>query len=300
MKKLIFVSLICLLAISLSILPVSAHDAVTYAEWGTPVIDGVRDAIWDKANMFEVKDPPERYIDFPANQAATGKVWTLWDGEFLYLYIEVKDAIIDSELKDGLWNQDAVGIMLDFAYIREPEVSFRDLPEGDRYAGYFNVSPIANETTHFAPEGPTIYGLDEYVSKTKTFCKIVDGGYVIEAQIPLIYKQYKPGDKIGLEIFINNAIGNQERESIMMWKDSDGALGEQSWQYSANMGTVIFNEQVIEVIVEEVEETPATVAPTTPAVTSPQTDDCSIFVILMGLAISCLMVKTLRPSKKKI
>ena len=293
MKKLILTALITTLIIFMA-LPLFAHDAVTYAEWGTPTIDGVKDDIWNKANMIEIKDPPERF-DLPANQVATGKVWTLWDGNFLYLYIEVKDSIIDSVKKDDLWNQDAVGIMLDFAYIRDPEVSFRDLPESDRYAGYFNVSPIAPETNNFAPEMPTIFGLEQYSSKVKTFCKIVDGGYVIEAAVPLIYKQYQPGDKIGMEIFLNNAIGNQTREGIMMWKDRDGALGEQSWQYSANMGTVIFNEEVIEEVVGGVDDnsTDTASAVESPAVTSPKTNDYALIlpafiIILSGGVFVCL------------
>jgi len=187
MKKLLFLSIVCLIALSISMLPVSAHDMVTYAEWGTPVIDGVKDAIWDKANMIEIKAIVPglgKGLDVPENLQISAKAWTLWDGDYLYIWLEVADNLIEAVDRDDIWNQDVIGFMIDYTYNRTPELSYRDIPENERYAGYFNVAPIAADTTRNYPEMATIYGLEKYSSLTKTHLKIVDGGYIIEVAMP--------------------------------------------------------------------------------------------------------------------
>lgn len=267
----------------LTALPLSAHDAVTYAEWGTPVIDGVKEAVWDSAQKIVVADVSLGEV---GDQTATGVVYSLWDGSFIYFYAIITDKTVDAVIRDDAWNQDAVGFMLDFAYKREPEVSYRDLGD-DAYAGYVNVPAV--EGTKNYPEAPTIFGIQKYIDGTKSMCKITATGYEIEIQIPLAYKTYNPGDKIGYEIFINNAIGNGDREGVVNWKHADGANGINSWQYAYDMGTLFFNEKPAETAAPETEapaaEAAAEAAPVTTA--AAQTADTAVLAAAV-LAAACL------------
>lgn len=286
-KLLKILSILLFAAFVITMPSMFAHDAVTYAEWGTPVIDGVKDEVWNTAQMIEVKDPSIGTTD--AN-TATGKVWSLWDGDYLYFYAEIKDPIIDAIDKENPWDQDAVGFMIDFAYDRTPEKSFRDLG-GDSYAGYVNVAPIADNTTKNYPENPSIFGIASYADGTESRVKIVDSGYIIEIAIPLLYKNYVAGDKIGYEICINNGNGNNTREGQTVWMFADGANGDQSWQYTHNMGTLILNEQIIpiEVIENGHVESEKIIAP----VTAPQTND-NIIIMFMLIIISGIAIVGLK------
>ena len=272
-----------IIMMTLMIIPLSAHDEVTYAEWGTPEIDGVKEDVWNIAQMIEVKDSS---MDDQGANTATGKVWSLWDGGYLYFYAEITDPIVDSVDKDDAWNQDAVGFMLDFAYDRTPEKNYRDLG-ADSYAGYINVTPKSADPTKFYPEGPSIYGIDAYVQGTKSYTKVVDGGYVIEVRVPLIYKTYSVGDKIGYEICINNGNGGGVREGQTVWAFADGANGSNSWQCSFDMGTLILNPEVVAVVdapAAEAAEVPAETSVSAPAaVSSPQTND--VILALTVLAV---------------
>ena len=298
MSKLSKFTVFALLTVTvLMMIPLSAHDEVTYAEWGTPEIDGVKEAAWDIAQMIEVKDVA--LGDLGAN-TATGKVWSLWDGGYLYFYAEITDPVVDSADKDEAWNQDAVGFMIDFAYDRTPDKSYRDLG-ADSYAGYINVTPKSAEATKFYPEGPSIFGIDGYVQGTKSFAKVVAGGYVIEARIPLLYKSYSVGDKIGYEICINNGNGGGVREGQTVWAFADGANGSNSWQCSFDMGTLILNPEVIAVVevpAAEAAEAPAAPAVTAPAavsVSAPQTNDAiialAVLAVISGGAVLSLKKK---------
>lgn len=286
-------------ALFVIMIPISAHDAVTYAEWGTVTIDGVKESAWDNAQMIEVKDVALGELD--AN-TATGKIWSLWDGDYLYCYAEITDPIVDSVDKDDAWNQDAVGFMLDFAYDRTPDKNYRDLG-ADSYAGYINVTPKSADPTKFYPEGPSIYGIDEYVSATKSYTKVVDGGYIIEVAIPLLYKDYSVGDMIGYEICINNGNGAGVREGQTVWMYADGANGSDSWQYTYNMGTLIFNAAIEyadtpEEIIEP--SAPVTISATpTPVTASAQTNDNGfgfIHISLMLVLISGTIIFMIRKS----
>ena len=305
MKKFLSLILAAVMLASLSVVWVSAHDQLSHVEWGTPVIDGIRDEVWDSAQMFEVKhiDPLEWLAtgnELPANEIATAKTWTLWDGDFIYVYVEVYDKIVDAENREPIYDQDCVGLMIDFAYNRTPGETYRDLGD-DSYAGYVNVSPFAAETTANFPEEPTVFGLDAYKSKVKTHSRLTDFGYVVEAALPLIYKNYSPGDKIGFEIFLNNGIGNSAREGVATW----GPGGSESWTFSEAMGTLVLNEKKI--VVEQptepeppppaptVEEKPT--APEAPA-PAPETGDQSVSVIFAALAICLASAAAFRVRKR--
>mgnify|MGYP003750622231 CR=1 FL=1 len=294
MKKIILTLSLALALILAAALPCFAHDMVTYAEWGTPTIDAVREDVWDKAQSIEISDVA---IEGDEANYSSAIVWSLWDGEFVYFFAEVTDPIIDAELKDDAWNQDALGFMIDYAYVRDqPEVSYRDLPAEESYAGYVNVPPVEGDANY--PEGPSIFGIPEYANGVKSYCVLTDKGWNVEIAIPLLYKDYQPGDMIGYEICLNNGDGDGSRASQFVWKQRDGAMGNESWRYAYNFGTLIFNPLIEEVVAEPVaEEAPAAEAPAAEVVAAPaaaapapQTGDIAVLALvgLIGSAVAII------------
>ena len=233
-------------------------------------------------------------------QQSTAVVYSLWDGEFVYFYAVVTDPTVDAELRADAYNQDAVGFMLYYAYIRAPEVNYRDLGD-ESYAGNVNVHAVNDDANN--PEAPTIFGVVGYAEKVSSYCRVTDTGYEIEIAIPLIYKNYVAGDKIGYEIFLNNSIGEGERYGYSVWSNEADGAGGNSWQYSYNMGTLIFNAKPEVPVVEEApapteeaapaaEAVPAAESAPAAAAAAPQTFDFGVVAIvasvvsLAGFAVS--------------
>jgi hypothetical protein len=298
--------LLAVCMISVMVCAVGAHDKVTYANWGTPVIDGVMEDVWQNAEYIHVADESITDAD---DETAVADVYSLWDGDYIYFYAVVTDPTVDAELKDEVWNQDAIGFMIDYAYNRVEGENYRNLGD-DSYAGYVNVPAVEGEVNY--PESPTIFGISEYADAVKSMCVITDTGYEVEIALPLLYKDYQAGDKIGYEICVNNSIGAGTRYSQTVWSYANGDNGSDSWQYTYNMGTLIFNEKPAEpeVVETEAAETEITETETTEETvvteaepetvetveTAPQTFDASI-IIAVGAAISA--ASAIAVSKKK-
>jgi hypothetical protein len=301
MKKIILALSLALVLVLMAALPCFAHDMVTYAEWGTPTIDAVKEDIWDKAQSIEISDVA---IEGDEANYSSAVVWSLWDGKFVYFFAEVTDPIIDAELKDDAWNQDALGFMIDYAYVRDqPEVSYRDLPAEESYAGYVNVPPVEGDANY--PEGPSIFGIPEYANGVKSYCVLTDKGWNVEIAIPLLYKDYQPGDMIGYEICLNNGDGDGSRASQFVWKQRDDALGNESWRYAYNFGTLIFNPLIEETVAEPAAEeaapaadavAPAAEVAAAPAAAAPapQTGDIAILALVGLIGSAAVVIKKRR------
>ena len=219
----------------------AAHDKVTHANWGTPVVDGKMDDVWKNAEKIHVADEA---ITDAGDQTAVADVYSLWDGDFIYFYAVITDPTVDAELKDDAWNQDCIGFMIDYAYHRVEGESYRDLGD-DAYAGYVNVPAVEGEANY--PEVPSIFGIQEYADGVESMCVFTKTGWEVEIAIPLLYKDYQPGDKIG---------------------------------YAYNMGTLIFNERPAEpeAVIVETTEIPQ------PTETAPKTADTTTLLLLSSTA----------------
>lgn len=248
MKRLTAIILTAVIFFALAV-SVSAHDAVTTAAYGAPdAIDGIRDKAWDKAEKIFVGDLSGADV---GDEISTADVWTLWDGKYLYIFAEIKDKTVDADVekKDpgAFWDQDALGIMINYDYSTVntgKDTSYRGLGEKN-FAGYTNVPAVKGDV--HSREKDTIMELDRYHNEIKTYCVITDKGWNVEARMPLaVYKEFKPGDKIGFELCLNNSIGKGSRASQTVWKQKDGAKGADSWTNPSNFGTLILGMPPVE------------------------------------------------------
>ena len=290
MKKFISVALAAAMMLGMGI-AASAHDAVTTAVFGTPeFIDGEKDAGWDYAESIQVADFVESDYSDIGSEKSSAVVWSMWDGTYVYFFAEVTDPNPNGTVKDDLWNQDALGFMLNYNYATvqgEDGTSYRGLG-ADGYAGYTNIAPTFDEPETHSKEGDTVMELDGYYDVIESYVVETDKGWNVEVRMPLAaYKTFQEGDKIGYEICLNMA-GADENTRIgqSVWKYANEARGQESWTDPYNFGTLILGAApVIETeaeVVEVVED----------AAAAPQTFDAGVIaavaavVSLAGYAVS--------------
>jgi len=166
------------------------------AAFGTPVIDGEVDAVWNRTATL----PVTRYQT--AWQGAIGTARALWDDGNLYVLVEVKDAQLD-KANANPWEQDSVEIFVDENNAKTSSYE----PDDGQYRVNFD-----NETS-FNP--PAI--ADGFESAT---ARTADG-YRVEVKIPLRTIVPAGNTSIGFDVQINDASGGQ-RISIANWNDLTG------------------------------------------------------------------------------
>lgn len=176
------------------------------AYFGSPVIDGKVDKVWDTA----VKVTP-KYITGNLKTSATFKA--LWDDNALYILAEVKDS--DLSVQSGTpYMQDSLEIFLDENHDRTQEYGADDL--------HFRVN---YENAQTADNG----NKDRFYTSAKK----VKGGYVIEARVAL---KNKPANKkvLGIELQINDAKGTNRAGTINVF-DSTGT----AWNDTGKFGEIL-------------------------------------------------------------
>lgn len=176
------------------------------ANFGSPVIDGKVDKVWNKAQVITPK-----YIS--GNVKTTTKFKALWDDNALYILAEVKDKNLS--VQSGTpYMQDSLEIFLDENNNQTQEYSVDDL---HFRVNYTNFQSVDNGN------------VERFYTST---CK-VNGGYVIEARIAL---KTKPSNKkvLGIELQINDAEGSTRIGTINVF-DSTGS----AWNDTSKFGEVV-------------------------------------------------------------
>ncbi len=129
-----------------------------------PAVDGVVDGVWANANVVRT----EKRVEGSTN--AQADVRTLWQGNTLYVLMEVTDPVIDVT-SGNPWEQDSVEIFIDAGNAKNG--SYR--PEDSQMR--INV----NNATSFGT-GDAAAQAARLTSATA----LTDGGYLVEASIDLI------------------------------------------------------------------------------------------------------------------
>lgn len=181
------------------------------AVFGTPVIDGELDDVWNQASVL----PINRYQG--AWHGADGEARVLWDDENLYVLVQVSDSVLDKS-SDQVHEQDSVEVFIDE---NNEKTSFY---QGDD--GQYRVN-FANETSF----NPSDAG-EGFESATT-----IDGShYTVEMKIP--FKTITPEEdlEIGFDVQINDA-QDGSRQSVAIWNDLSG-VGYQDTSVFGNLTLV--------------------------------------------------------------
>jgi endo-1,4-beta-xylanase len=188
--------------------------ALTVAVPGTPVIDGVEDAVWAGANDISTD------VWVVGQSGATAKVKTLWDNQHLYVYAVVTDMKL-SKASTNTWEQDSIEVFLDQNNAKTSTYQ----PDDAQYRVNFDNEQSFN--------GGATAGL------IKSATKITPGGYIVELSILLDAVKPAAGGRIGFDFQVNNdEDGDGVRDSVAIWHDPTG----QSYQNTSGIGVLEFEK----------------------------------------------------------
>ena len=166
------------------------------AVYGTPVIDGTTDAVWNGVPAMQIN----RYQ--MAWQGANGTAKALWDEKNLYVLIQVSDAQLD-KVSANVWEQDSVEAFVDE---NNGKTSFYQEDDGQYRVNFDNEAS-------FNPAGIA----DGFESATS----VSGTNYTVEMKIP--FKTITPANnvKLGFDAQINDA-KDGARQSVAAWNDTTG------------------------------------------------------------------------------
>jgi enterochelin esterase-like enzyme len=176
------------------------------AQFGSPVIDGRIDEVWEKARPYQ-----PRHSSGNTNASATFRA--LWDDRALYILAEVKDGQLST--RSGTpYMQDSLEIFLDENNDKTREFGADDL--------------------HFRVNIDNVQSVDKGdASRFYTAANKTDDGYVIEARVAL-KKKPANGTVLGIELQINDAVG-EERVGTLNLFDSTGM----AWDDTSLFGEIV-------------------------------------------------------------
>ncbi len=164
--------------------------------FGTPVVDGIVDAIWNTAPEMQVNTYQMAW------QGAKGVAKVLWDAQYLYALIQISDAQLDKGSANP-WEEDSVEIFFD--QNNGKTVSY----ENDD--GQYRVN-FDNEASFSSAEIS-----NGFASATK----ISGTNYIVEVKIPFTNVTPVADMKIGFDVQINDG-KDGSRQSVAAWNDTTG------------------------------------------------------------------------------
>ena len=168
---------------------------VANASYGTPEIDGKKDAVWLQETMpYKINTPLFAY------QGATGTVRILWDEHYVYTLFEITDKDLNAD-SFQMHEQDSVELFLDPENMKEDY--FTD------YAGQYRVNY----------KGELSFGTVPTTEGIKAAATETANGYLIELAIP-VENTLAAGMTLGFEAQINDSNNSGMRQSVMKFNDS--------------------------------------------------------------------------------
>lgn len=189
---------------------------------GTPTIDGRIDDAWNNAPEVVTTKPVVESTHLKPGQAASAaRIKALWDRDSLYLLFQVHDDKI-STTSGAPWERDSVEILIDENASRSRTFE----PDDSQYR-----IAATGEVTCGDGDDPKL--IQAAVVKT-------DDGYLVETRLRLRTGQCVAGQRMGLELQVNNDPGVGARGSTMKWHDVTDA----SWRDTSGFGTLLLSPSV--------------------------------------------------------
>ena len=177
--------------------PPSVQINQATAAYGTPVIDGNVDSIWNKAEEISLSKFSGAW------NYATGKTKVLWDDSNLYVLMQVSDTVLNKDSADA-WQQDSVEVFVDEN--NGKTVSYEN-DDGQYRVNYDNE-------TSFNPSRMS--------AGFESVTKVMGTNYIVEMKIP--FKSITPQNnvKIGFDAQVNDADSSKSRVGYATWNDTTG------------------------------------------------------------------------------
>ncbi len=168
---------------------------VANANYGTPEIDGKKDAVWLQQTM-----PYKINTSLLAWQGASGTVRILWDEHYIYTMFEVTDSVLNADSPNA-YEQDSVELFLDPENMKEDYYT--------DFAGQYRVNY----------KGELSFGTVPTTEGVKAAAEKTANGYIIELAVP-VKTTLSAGMTLGFEAQINDSNEMGVRQSVMKFNDT--------------------------------------------------------------------------------
>lgn len=175
---------------------------------GTVAIDGEMDAAWANAQTIP--------LTIVLGAEASASVKALWDAEYLYVYAEVKDAVLDATAS-AVHEKDSVEVFID---------------ENNAKAEAYQADDKQYRVNYLNEQ--SFNGTKCTAENMISAMKVTDDGYVMEAAYKWTDITPAKGMEIGIEFQINDA-KNGARTGTASWYDTTG----QGYQNPSVFGTAV-------------------------------------------------------------
>lgn len=186
---------------------------------GTPILDGEMDMVWNNANEIDVT-----LRKSGDTETATGKFKTLWDNEYIYVWGNVSDEVLNADSKDP-WAQDSVELFLDQNFNRTKYYESDDAQYRISYQGKLTYTGNADE--------------DKFTGVAKT----TSSGYVVEVALPITKVTPIDGMLMGFEVQLNDADASGTRTGMTNWSDNSNKAYMSTENYGVIRLVSTINEQ---------------------------------------------------------
>lgn len=199
--------------------PVVLSKQVSSANYtsASPKIDGNKDTIYDSSPEILIK---RAIYDWGSNLTSTnGKARVLWDESNLYVYVDVRDTKISYGYRGSLsdmWRRDSVDIVIDVPNDHSTSPSLWGPKQ-------YLLSVCANG--EFMVKAANDVEITDEFEGIQKAVKIISGGYTVEIKLPwhnLVKSQIVRNKVIGFDIQINDDMGANNREAMVVWNDFSG------------------------------------------------------------------------------
>jgi endo-1,4-beta-xylanase len=170
---------------------------LTEALPGTPVIDGELDPIWAQAKTIATETVVQ------GTKQATALVRTLWNEEYLHVWAEVTDPLLNKDANEP-HEQDSMEFFIDENNART--ITY-EADDAQYRVNFDNLQTFGSN------------GLDD---RFQSAAKITTDGYIVEAAIPFKTIKGDEGVVIGFDIQINDADDSGRRQNVVTWYDPIG------------------------------------------------------------------------------
>lgn len=184
------------------------------AVYGTPVIDGIQDEVWDTAGVIHPG------IITGTGVLASAEVRLLWDENYLYTLFVVKDTVLNKDSAND-WEQDSVEIFLDELNDKTTTYQADDLQFRVRFDNYASYPSGDKNRLTSAVSG--LFNDDNEVI-----------GYIVETALAWSVEATSDSVK-GFDLQINDASAYGTRSGTINIFDTTGT----AWSDPSTMGELI-------------------------------------------------------------
>ena len=238
---------VCCLVVSMSAADIVPGEAYAKAIYGTPVIDGVADTVWDGA---EIQYLNHVYQDDTTTTPSVARFRSMWDENYVYFLVDVEDETMGNKAWEtavtagNLYKRDGMSFAFSPDYSRD-ETTTQEYPAFWYILGAHGTT--ANFNSSYVPQNVWI-SEDGGASKMFAISYYTDSttgksyGYTIECKVNLKLMHQSismaAGTKIGFDIYNNNNNyddSSSSRNYGLTWGGSSN-----SYKNDAEKGTIEF------------------------------------------------------------